>query len=753
MAVADLNGDGKLDVATVNNTSKTVSILFGNGNGTFQPQQTFPVGYSPVSLALADLNGDGKLDIVTADNAGDVSVLFGFGDGTFQLKQSLLVGSGLYALAVADLNGDGRLDIATSSGPTNTVSVMLGGSPTTAGPSVAIANLLTIGGAVAAQTTTDKLTINPFSAVTIADANGTSPVETLTVTLDSAAKGVLSGTGGGSYNAATGVYTVTGSAAAVTTAIRGLVFTPAANRVVPGATETTTFTISVNDSLAPAVANSTTTVVTTSVNDAPTISGTKVGQLLTDVQTLRPLSSVTIADIDPGQTETVTVTLDSAGKGAVSNLSGGVYNAATGVYSISGMASVVTAAIDSLVFTPTAGRLAAGAKDTTTFTISVSDGVAPAVVNATTTALVTGAGSMAGGPGNDALSSPWAFQLGAAGGSVYRLYGATLGREPDLAGFQGWVAALTGGQSLAQITSGFINSAEFLSAYGTLNNTQFVTLLYNNVLHRSPDPAGLVGWAGMLNAGQSKESVVDGFSESAEYKGNTSAAASAYASNVVYAATFGQVYRLYGATLNRQPDGPGLQSWVNNLVAGQTLAGITSGFVNSAEFQKTYGALDNTQFVFLLYNNVLHRGPDVAGLQGWVGMLNNGQSRESVVDGFSESAEYQGNTAAAFKSFMQTSVPGWSDFIFGGAGSNTLLGGPGDDTFRFVLNAAGSDQVWGFQAWDTLNMVNFGYSSAADATGHMTQSGADVTFADRGENITFHNTTLATLSGASFTFA
>jgi 16S rRNA G1207 methylase RsmC len=71
VASADLNGDGKLDLVTANFASgtNTVSVLLGNGNGTFQAKQDFGTGTGPISVAIADLNGDGKLDLVTANLA------------------------------------------------------------------------------------------------------------------------------------------------------------------------------------------------------------------------------------------------------------------------------------------------------------------------------------------------------------------------------------------------------------------------------------------------------------------------------------------------------------------------------------------------------------------------------------------------------------------------------------------------------------------------------------------------------------
>src|SRR5438067_9121919 len=84
-----------------------------------------------------------------------------------------------------------------------------------------------------------------------------------------------------------------------------LVFAPTANRVAVGLTETTTFTISTDDGVAAAVTDNTTTVVSTSINDAPTITGTVAGQAVNDDSTISPFGGVTIGDVDvPAQTQT-----------------------------------------------------------------------------------------------------------------------------------------------------------------------------------------------------------------------------------------------------------------------------------------------------------------------------------------------------------------------------------------------------------------------------------------------------------------
>src|SRR5262249_34699267 len=105
VAVADVNGDGKPDLAVANYGSNSVSVLLANGNGTFQNQQTFAAGSQPFAVVVADVNGDGKPDIVTANyGSNTVSVLLGNGNGTFQNQQTFATRSSSRALAVADLD-------------------------------------------------------------------------------------------------------------------------------------------------------------------------------------------------------------------------------------------------------------------------------------------------------------------------------------------------------------------------------------------------------------------------------------------------------------------------------------------------------------------------------------------------------------------------------------------------------------------------------------------------------------------------
>jgi hypothetical protein len=230
-------------------------------------------------------------------------------------------------------------------------------------------------------------------------------------------------------------------------------------------------------------------------------------------------------------------------------------------------------------------------------------------------------------------------------GQVYRLYEAALNRAPDPSGLANWVNALNTGTSLQSVVNGFVGSQEFQNTYGSLDNTAFVTLLYNNALHRGPDATGLSNWVGMLNSGQdTRAQVVLGFSESNE---NIAASTPAVQQGLwVGNVDAAEVARLYDTVFSRLPDLAGLTDWTQSLETGMTLLQVTQGFVGSNEFQSTYGALNNNQFVELLYQNSLHREADAAGLNNWVNALTSGQdTRAQVVMAFSESAEHIADTA------------------------------------------------------------------------------------------------------------
>ncbi|WP_421121606.1 DUF4214 domain-containing protein [Aquihabitans daechungensis] len=109
------------------------------------------------------------------------------------------------------------------------------------------------------------------------------------------------------------------------------------------------------------------------------------------------------------------------------------------------------------------------------------------------------------------------------------------------------------------------------------------------------------------------------------------------------------VIRLYRAYFLRTPDHGGLTYWLQRRGQGATLAAISGSFAGSSEFRSRYGGLTNTQFVRLVYGNVLGRQPDGAGLAYWTAQLVNGVSRGQMMASFSQSGEHVRKTASSVR--------------------------------------------------------------------------------------------------------
>jgi ankyrin repeat protein len=144
VASADFNGDGIPDLAVSAGNGNSVSILLGNGDGTFQPQIGYGTGDTPYSVITGDFTGNGKNDLVVANSGGNtVSAILGNGDGTFQTRVDYAAGPNPYAVATGDFNGDGILDLAvatsncaTTCGPAS-MSILIGNGNGTFLPPVA----------------------------------------------------------------------------------------------------------------------------------------------------------------------------------------------------------------------------------------------------------------------------------------------------------------------------------------------------------------------------------------------------------------------------------------------------------------------------------------------------------------------------------------------------------------------------------------------------------------------------------------
>ncbi|MVN79260.1 hypothetical protein GO988_23250 [Hymenobacter sp. HMF4947] len=194
LAVADVNGDGKLDVVVANFMASTLSVLLGNGNGSFTLQANSPstgTTSAPYSLVLADVNGDGKLDALTSNYyTGTLGVLLGNGSGGFTLlpnSPATVTGASGPSLfiTVADVNGDSKPDVIASNLNVGTLGILLGDGH---GGFVLQAN----------SPPTGAVTSNPAKAV-VADVNGDGKPDVVVANSIASTLGVLLGNGNGGF--------------------------------------------------------------------------------------------------------------------------------------------------------------------------------------------------------------------------------------------------------------------------------------------------------------------------------------------------------------------------------------------------------------------------------------------------------------------------------------------------------------------------------------------------------------------------
>ena len=118
LEVADFDGDGHVDVVTVDEQSqaRTVTLSLGNGDATFRAPRSLTVGFHPFDIAVGDFDGDGNPDLATVEGGDTISLLLGHGDGTFDPRVILPVAPNLQHLAAKDLNADGLADLVAVSG-------------------------------------------------------------------------------------------------------------------------------------------------------------------------------------------------------------------------------------------------------------------------------------------------------------------------------------------------------------------------------------------------------------------------------------------------------------------------------------------------------------------------------------------------------------------------------------------------------------------------------------------------------------
>jgi hypothetical protein len=241
----------------------------------------------------------------------------------------------------------------------------------------------------------------------------------------------------------------------------------------------------------------------------------------------------------------------------------------------------------------------------------------------------------------------WSRTIGKDAGNpveafVTRFYQLCLARDPDRAGLEDWVnSLLQGSLTGSDVAFGFIFSQEFLNQNPT--NEEYLQVLYEAFFNRQPDAAGWQGWLDVLAGGSSRQDVLNGFIYAAEFaelcKEYGIKAFEGHITKTQRENVESFVTRFYQLCLDRDPDAAGLQGWADNLLNQiQTGADVANGFIYSQEFISKNTT--NDEYLTILYKAFFNRGPDQAGFDLWLAELNSGRDRGEILNGFLGSQEF-----------------------------------------------------------------------------------------------------------------
>jgi hypothetical protein len=618
--VGDLNGDGKLDLVVANSSDSTVSVLLnttapGAATPSFAAKQDFATGAGPVSVTVADVNGDGKLDLVIANNSSSVSVLLnttalGAATPSFAAKQDFATGSTPESVAVGDLNGDGKLDLATANFNANTVSVLL--------------NTTATGATIPSFAAKQDFATGAFPVcVNVGDLNGDDKLDLAVANLGADTVSVLLNT------------TAPGAA------------TPSFAAKQDFSTGTTPYSVTVGDlnddgSLDLATANEGDNTVSVLINTTAAGAATPSFAVKQDFVTGAQPLSVTVGDLNgdgkldlavANYSSTVSVLLNTVTPTAANGSVSGTINDDTGK-AVSGVTIALSGTESRETITDVSGSYHFDNVETNGFyTVTparVDYSFNPANRNFSLLGAHTDASFTATANGDhlNAIDTTEFF--------VRQQYLDFLNREPDPPGFIGWVNTIrncdVGDTSCdrVHVSEAFFRSQEFQE------RGYFVYRFYSSALGRKPDYAeftpDLARVSGFLTNDQleaAKVAFINNFMARTAFV--------AQYNDLSNAAYVDALLQIAGVSLsNRQA----LIDSLNNKT--QSRAQVLRQVVESAEvYQKYY----NQAFVVMEYFGYLRRDPD-ALYTNWIQVLDaNPADSRHMVDGFVNSTEYRSRFA------------------------------------------------------------------------------------------------------------
>jgi hypothetical protein len=580
VAVNDLNGDGKLDLAIANITASTVSVLLnttapGAATPSFAVKHDFSTGGLPFSVAVGDLNGDGQVDLVIANvGANTLSVLLnttapGAATPSFAAKQDFATGSEPGSVAVGDLNGDGKLDLVTPNYVDNTVSVLLNTTaPGAVMPSFAAKQDFATG-------------FNP-SSVTVGDLNGDGKLDLIIANYSSDLVSVR-------------LNTTTPGAATPTFAAQQYFGTGVNPRSI------TVGDLNGDGKLDLAVANYNAQGVSVLINStvSPTAANGSVSGTITDSNGA-PLAGVTINLSGAESREAIT---DNRGEYSLDDLeTNGFYSVAPAranySFSPANRSFSLLGVHTEASFTAAANADQANAIDTTEFFVRQQYldflGREPDQFG-----LVYWSNQINGCNGDAGCIQTQRINVSAAffiaqefqqtGSFIYCVYQGALGRRPLFAEYSFDRQSVVGGGDLESekqaFATQFVARGEFMQRYQTqIAADSFVDALLQSTRQSSgvdlsaQRDAFISAYNGGVSLLQSRAAVVHAMADNAAFK------QSQYNSAFVLMEYFGY--------LQRDPDVGGYQFWLNALnSASGSYPRMVCSFVTSAEYQRRFSSV------------------------------------------------------------------------------------------------------------------------------------------------------------------
>ncbi|WFU10924.1 DUF4214 domain-containing protein [Rhizobium sp. CB3090] len=513
---SDINGDGTFDqtvsdVIVLNAGARTETVAAKSGNGTLLSQTVTTVSADRKTTTVSkDVDGDGHVDsasthIIATDGSQTTTTSITSADGALHGKSTLTVSAdGLTITTVTDANGDGTIDLTT----VDQTVINADGSRTET-----VSEKSNTGALLDKVTTTTSG--NGLTITIQKDVNGDSVIDTRSV-----AATVLNSDGSKSTTTSDYAGTSLIDQTKVTISANGLVTKTDYNYDGNGTvdrTETSTKTLNADGStsLVDAITTVSGTLLSKTTNTATSDGKTVTSQVDLDGDGKIDVKTTSVIDATGLTTKTVetykTGTTTLASRAVTTTSANGL--SITTKSDLDGDGTFERVLGDVTTLNADGSRTEAFSRSTNTVPVELTTVTTSANGLSKTTVVA-----------NDVVGMT-------ARNEMYRLYHATLGRDPDVGGISDFAVAFNSGTTAVQLAAVMINSAEFAQKYGTLDNTQFVTLLYQNALGRVPEAAGLNGWVGTLNAGTSRASVAQQIADSAEGQAHMAAGAQAWALN------------------------------------------------------------------------------------------------------------------------------------------------------------------------------------------------------------------------------